>query len=220
MHVDIYSDPICPWCFIGKRRFARAVAARPAIRPLVRWRAYQLNPAMAEDGMTREAYLRMKFGNAANAQRLYRRIGQIGVTEGIAFRFDRIAITPNTLNAHRMVRFAARATPAGGADAMIAALFSAYFLDGRDIGDAGVLAALAGETGLDAKAARVYLAGDEDATAVREEDMQARRIGIEGVPCFIVNGRYALSGAQEPEAFFALFDMAQQEDREALVRGE
>ena len=116
-----------------------------------------------------------------------------------------------------MIRLAARTGDAAIADAMVDALFQAYFIEGRDIGDPGVLATLAADTGLDPDAARALLAGEEDIAELRAEDMQARVTGIEGVPCFIVNGRYALSGAQEPEAFFALFDMAQQEDRETAT---
>jgi predicted DsbA family dithiol-disulfide isomerase len=217
VQIDIYSDPVCPWCFIGKRRFERALAARPAVQPIVHWRAFQLNPAMPDEGMERETYLTTKFGNPENAQRLYGHIGQVGATEGIDFRFDRIDTTPNTINAHRMIRFAARTGDATAVNALVEALFRAYFLEGRDIGDTDVLAALGAEAGLDADAARACLAGGTDIAEVREEDMHARKMGIEGVPCFIVNGRYALSGAQEPEAFFALFDMAQQEARETAT---
>lgn len=220
MQIDIYSDPVCPWCFIGKRRFERALAARPAARPSVRWRAFQLNPAMPDDGTERQAYLMTKFGSPGNAQRLYGHIGQVGAAEGIEFRFDRIGVTPNTVDAHRMIRFAGREGPDGAVDAMVEAQFRAYFLEGRDIGDPDVLAVLAADAGLDAGAARAYLAGDADIAEVREEDMHARRAGIEGVPCFIVNTRYALSGAQEPEAFLALFDMALQENRETTATGE
>jgi predicted DsbA family dithiol-disulfide isomerase len=215
MKIDIFSDPVCPWCYIGKRRLARALESRPSYRPALRWRAYQLNPTMPEEGMERQLYLAMKFGSPEQARRIYDQISQVGTTEGIDFRFDRIAVTPNTIDAHRMIRFADRIGRAMAVDAMVGALFRAYFLEGRDIGDPEVLATLAGETGLDPIAARAHLAGDADLAEVLEEDMHARRVGIEGVPCFIVNGRYALSGAQEPEAFFALFDMALQEDREA-----
>ena len=217
MQIDIYSDPVCPWCFIGKRRLERALTARPGFRPTLSWRVFQLNPTMPGEGMEREAYLAMKFGSPENAQRLYRNIGQVGAIEGIDFRFDRIRVTPNTVDAHRIIRLGGRTGAAAIVDATVDALFRAYFFERRDIGDTEVLATLAAEAGLDPDAARALLAGDEDIAELRAEDMQARRTGIEGVPCFIVNGRYALSGAQEPEAFFALFDMAQQEDRETAT---
>lgn len=204
MHIDIFSDPICPWCFIGKRRLQRALEARPGVRPTIRWRAFQLNPAMPAGGMERQAYLLAKFGSAAEAERLYGTIEQVGAAEGIEFRFDRIAVTPNTVDAHRLVRYADRHETG---DAVLDLLFRAYFAEGKDIGDRGVLADLAAESGLDGIAAAAYLASEADADAVRGEDMRARQLGIEGVPCFIVDRRYALSGAQEPEAFFSLFDM-------------
>jgi len=219
MNIDIYSDPICPWCFIGKRRLERALATRSGIQAKLRWRAYQLNPAMPEDGMERASYLTMKFGGPGQAERIYAQIAQVGAAEGIGFRFDRIAVTPNTVNAHRLLRFAAGEGGDSVVDAALEALFRAYFIEGRNIGDRQTLADLAKEAGLTREAAFAYLATDADLAAVREEDMQARRAGIEGVPCFVVNGRYALSGAQEPEAFYALFDMARQEDREAAETG-
>lgn len=204
MHIDIFLDPICPWCFIGKRRLWHALAARPALRPTIRWRAFQLNPRMPAGGTERRPYLTARFGSAAEAERIHETIGRIGAAEGIEFRFDRIAATPNTVDAHRLIRYAERL---GAGEPVIDALFRAYFSEGRDIGDRAVLADIAAESGLERKSAAVHLASQEDADAVRGEDMRARQLGIEGVPCFIVDRRYALSGAQEPEAFFSLFDM-------------
>jgi predicted DsbA family dithiol-disulfide isomerase len=214
MHIDIFSDPICPWCFIGKRRLRRALAARPGLRPTIRWRAFQLNPAMSADGMERQSYLAVKFGSAAEAQRLYATIGQVGAVEGIDFRFDRIRMTPNTVDAHRLVRYAEASELD---DAVSDALFRAYFLDGRDIGDRQELTDLAREVGLDSAAADAFLASGDGADAVRGEDMRARQLGIEGVPCFIVDRRYAISGAQEPEAFFSLFDMVSASETTSAV---
>jgi predicted DsbA family dithiol-disulfide isomerase len=214
VHIDIFSDPICPWCFIGKRRLQRALAARPGVRPTVRWRAFQLNPAMPPDGMERRSYLALKFGSATEAERLYATIGQVGAVEGIDFRFDLITVAPNTVNAHRLVRYA---EGHGRDGAVTDALFHAYFLDGRDIGDRRVLAALAAESGLDRAAAEAFLDGGDGADAVRGEDIRARQLGIEGVPCFIVDRRYAISGAQEPEAFFSLFDMVSASEASAVA---
>lgn len=205
MHIDIFSDPVCPWCFIGNRRLRRALDARPALRPTIRWRPFQLNPAMPRQGMDRQTYLASKFGGIAEAERLYANIGHVGLLEGIEFRFDRIAKTPNTVEAHRLIRYA---EASGLDDAMTEALFAAYFLNGRDIGDIAVLAEIAEEVGLEPGPAREFLRSGEGADAVRGEDMRARQLGIEGVPCFIVDKRFAISGAQEPEAFFSLFDLA------------
>lgn len=214
MQIDIFSDPICPWCYIGKRRLERALAARSDLKPEIRWRAFQLNPAMPADGLERQSYLSAKFGSAAEAQRLYGQISQVGMTEGINFRFSDIAVTPNTINAHRLIRHAARA---GRQDAVVENLFRGYFLEGRNIGDSGILVELAAESGLDPEQTRQYLDGADDAALVREEDMRGRQMGIEGVPYFIVNQGYALSGAHEPEAFYSLFDMVTEQSREAAA---
>lgn len=214
MQVDVFSDPVCPWCFIGKRRLERALAARPSIPATINWRAFQLNPAMPETGMDRDVYLTTKFGSATEAERLYRHIGQVGATEGIEFRFDAITNTPNTVDAHRLIRFAGLHDCQ---DAVAENLFGAYFLRGMDIGERSVLLEIGEDVGLDTNLIERYLSSAEDVEAVRNEDMHARQIGIEGVPCFIVNGRYALSGAQEPEAFFSLFDMVQEEARQAVL---
>jgi predicted DsbA family dithiol-disulfide isomerase len=214
MQIDVFSDPICPWCFIGKRRLERALAARPSIPSTINWRAFQLNPAMPAAGMDRSAYLTTKFGSATEADRLYRHIGQVGALEGLEFCFDVITVTPNTIDAHRLIRFAGLHECQ---NAVAENLFSAYFLRGLDIGDRSILLEIGEDVGLDTNLIDRYLSSTEDVEAVRNEDMHARQIGIEGVPCFIVNGRYALSGAQEPEAFFSLFDMVQEEARQATL---
>ena len=214
MQIDVFSDPICPWCFIGKRRLERALAARPSIPSTINWRAFQLNPAMPAAGMDRGAYLTTKFGSATEADRLYRHIGQVGALEGIEFRFDAITVTPSTIDAHRLIRFAGLHDYQ---DTVTENLFSAYFLRGLDIGDRSTLLEIGEDVGLETDLIDRYLSSTEDIEAVRNEDMHARQIGIEGVPCFIVNGRYALSGAQEPEAFFSLFDMVQEEARQAAL---
>jgi predicted DsbA family dithiol-disulfide isomerase len=204
MRIDIFSDVICPWCFIGKRRLEKALALRPMPEVRVHWRAFQLNPGMPKEGMERGAYLAAKFGGPEAAQRIYDTVGAAGRRTGVDFAFERIRRTPNTVAAHRLIRFADRF---GKQDAVVEALFRAYFQDGRLVGDKDVLAEIAAETGLAPDAARDYLAGDEDAEEVLAEDMYARQLGIGGVPCFIVEGRYALSGAQEPEAFLPVFDL-------------
>ncbi len=214
MRIDVFSDPICPWCFIGKRRLERALAARPAIPATIQWRAFQLNPAMSDAGMDRGVYLTTKFGSATEAERLYRHIRQVGALEGLELRFDAITVTPNTIEAHRLIRFAGRYDCQG---VVAEGLFSAYFLRGLNIGERSTLVEIGEDAGLDADLTERYLSSTEDVDAVRKEDVHARQIGIEGVPCFIVNGRYALSGAQEPEAFFSLFDMVQEEARQAVL---
>jgi predicted DsbA family dithiol-disulfide isomerase len=205
MHIDIFSDPICPWCFIGKRRLERALAARPALRPTIRWRPFQLNPAMPPEGMARRTYLATKFGSLAEAERLYANIGHVGLLEEIGFHFDDIERTPNTVDAHRLIRYA----EAFERDAaLVEAIFVAYFVEGQDVGDAATLARIAGGVGLEHGPVLAFLMSGDSADAVRGEDMRARQLGIEGVPSFIVDKRFAISGAQEPEAFYSLFDLA------------
>jgi predicted DsbA family dithiol-disulfide isomerase len=210
MRLDIYSDTICPWCFIGKRRLERALAERPQPGLSIHWRAFQLNPGMPPEGMDRRYYLEAKFGGVERAGRIYDMVRAAGASEGIDFAFDRIARTPSTLNSHRLIRYAAER---GRQDQLLEAVFCSYFLGGRDIGSDDVLVEIAAEAGMDCDAARRYLDSDADVETVLSEDRIARRLGITGVPCFVFNGRFALSGAQEPEALFQLFDLAREDDR-------
>jgi predicted DsbA family dithiol-disulfide isomerase len=212
MRLDIYSDTICPWCFVGKRRLERALAARPQPGLQVRWRAFQLNPGMAADGMDRRTYLDLKFGGSERADRIYEAVRQAGRGEGIAFAFDRIKRTPNTLASHRLLRLASGSRQS----ALAEALFTAYFLRGADLGDKRILADIAVGVGLGRSEVEAFLDSRAETDTVLAEDAQARRQGINGVPCFVFNGRFALSGAQEPEALFQLFDLAREEDRALL----
>lgn len=211
MHLDIFSDTICPWCFVGKRRLARALGARPQPKMAVRWRAFQLNPGMPAEGMVRERYIDAKFGSAERAKRIYEAVSAVGASEGIEFNFEAIRRTPNTLLSHRLMRKAGRD---GLQDSLLDAMFQAYFIDGRDIGNSNVLIEIGESVGLSGVAD--HLAGSEDSEEVRAEDSLARRQGINGVPCFIFNYRFLLSGAQEPESFFQLFDLAREEEAGAL----
>lgn len=213
MELDIFSDVICPWCFIGKRRLEAAFAERPQAGLVVRWRAFQLNPDMPTEGMERQNYLERKFGGTANAQRIYNQIGTVGAQVGIDFAFDKIKRTPNTIDAHRLIRLAARLDRE---DAVVERLFKAYFLEGGDIGDSGLLAELAAEAGIDAQEAARFLTSDEDRSAVESEDLSGRQAGITGVPTFIVNRRHAVPGAQPPEVLHKLFDLG----REGLQAAE
>jgi predicted DsbA family dithiol-disulfide isomerase len=207
--VDIVSDAICPWCFIGKRRFEQALAqASQDVEVLIAWRPYQLNPEMPAEGMDRKAYLATKFGGDARADEIYQRVRDAGASAGIDFNFAGMQRTPNTINAHRVIGLAGRA---GKQDAVVEALFRAYFLDGRDIGDTDVLAAVAASAGFEEKVVRDYLAGRDDVERVGSEDAMARKMGIQGVPCFIFNRKYAISGAQEPAVFLEALDLVKRE---------
>ena len=212
MEIDIYFDPICPWCFIGKRRLERALAQRPEQNPTVRWRTFQLNPEMPQEGMERSHYLTMKFGGEKRARYLYENIRKVGTSVGIKFDFDKISRTPNTIQAHRLIRYA-NGMPQ--CDAIIERLFVRYFAEGRPIDNTDALIQIAVEAGLNENDATTYLLGAENLIEVRQEDSAARRLGIQGVPCFIINNQFSLSGAQDPEAFFPIFEIASQEVSEA-----
>lgn len=207
MIIDIFSDVVCPWCFIGKRRLERALSERPDLDVEVTWRAFQLNPEMPPEGMDRSRYLVAKFGSGERAKRIYDEITTAGAGEGIDFGFDRIASTPNTVNAHRLIRLAGEK---GCQEQVVELLFHRYFEEGVDIGDDGHLTAVATEAGLDRAAVRAYLASDSGLGAVRIEELEARRLGITGVPCFIIDNRYAISGAQASEVFLRVFETARQ----------
>jgi predicted DsbA family dithiol-disulfide isomerase len=168
-----------------------------------------LNPDMPADGMDRDSYMEAKFGGPARSRRVYDAVRAAGAAEGIAFAFERVKRTPSTLDSHRLLRFARGQDKE---DAVLEALFRAYFLEGRNIGAGDVLEDIAERAGLDRAAARDFLAGDSGVEAILAEDALARRQGVNGVPCFIFNGRYALSGAQEPEALVQLFDLGREDD--------
>ena len=205
VQIDIYSATVCPWCFIGKRRLERALAARDDIDVTIRWHAFQLNPDMPPAGMERERYLASKFGGPERAASVYATIARAGHAERIPFDFEAIPRMPNTIQSHRLVLYADRF---GMQDAVVETRFKAFFFDGEDIGDDVTLLRIGSRVGLERDATAAFLAGEEERDTVVAEDLRARRMGINAVPFFVVNGDYAISGAQEPEAFFPLFDLA------------
>lgn len=208
MLIETFADLICPWCYIGKRRLDRALADRPGLRADVRWQPFQLNPDMPAGGMDRAAYLAAKFGGAERARHVYRMIEETADRDGLPLALDRIRRTPNSLDAHRLVRIAGRR---GLGSAMADALFAAYFCEGLDIGDQDTLAATAVPLGFDFHEMKRLLAGDAEVAAVQAADGLARQMGLQAVPCYIFNRRYALSGAQEPASFLPLLDLGAEE---------
>ena len=204
IRIDVFSDTICPWCWIGKRRLEKTLAARPDLSAEVVWHAFQLNPEMPEDGMDRREYLETKFGGAERARDIYQRIRDEGAKEALPFDFEAIPRTPNTLDSHRLVRWSASRDP--GQDAMVEALFRAYFTAGKDIGDRDTLVAVAAGAGFDHAAALAFLESDAEREAVAAEDHRARLAGLSGVPCFIVDGKVAIPGAVEPDTFLEILD--------------
>jgi len=201
--VDVTSDVICPWCFIGKRRLERAVrdlGSRHVVR--VRWHPFQLNPTMPAEGMDRREYRTAKFGSWERSQALDAQVAAASEAEGIGFDFVRIARTPNTLDAHRLIALAGEQ---GVQDVVVEALFSGYFTEGRDLSDRETLLGLAAHAGLDRRSAESLLGGDWGLESLRHAEMQALRIGVQGVPFFVINGELVISGAQQPQAFLDAF---------------
>lgn len=208
MQIDIISDTVCPWCYIGKRRLERALAMRPDLPVDIGWRPYQLNPDMPEGGMDRRDYLAAKFGGTARAKDIYRNLVETGLQEGLAFDFDRIPKAPNTLASHRLIRWAGAA---GVQNKVVETIFRRYFVEGADIGDVEVLIGIAEEAGMDSRLVRLYYQNGTDIQLVREEERLGRELGIQGVPFFIIDHKYAVSGAQDPSVFLQVFDLAARE---------
>ncbi len=199
--IDIYSDVVCPWCFLGKRRLEAALRARPDIPVALRWRPFELNPDMAEGGADRREYLARKFADAAGLAQAHRRLVELGRAAGIEYRFEAIARMPNTRAAHGLVALAGDRE-----GAVVEGLFRAYFENARDVGDLDVLAAVAAEAGLDAAEMRARLAAGEGRAAIVAQELEAARLGITAVPLFLFAGRWAVSGAQEPATLAAALD--------------
>jgi predicted DsbA family dithiol-disulfide isomerase len=211
LSIDIVSDVVCPWCYIGKRRLEAALAQRAsddAQRVQVRWLAFQLNPDIPAGGVDRRSYLEQKFGGPERAKQIYARIKAAGDEVGISFDFERIVRQPNTIDAHRLAAWA-QDLDLSAADALIERLFRAYFVDGIDIGDIEALAGLAGDAGFDGAAARAWLASDAGRTAIEAEERRARALGVTGVPFFVINQRLAVSGAQPPEVLLEAIEQAE-----------
>ncbi|WP_366937223.1 DsbA family oxidoreductase [Elioraea sp.] len=202
--VDVVFDLVCPWCWIGVRRLTRTVARRPDLSVEITYRPFLLNPDMPARGMARAEYLQRKFGGEERARRLHAAIAEVGRSEGIGFRFDRIGRTPSTIEAHRLVRLAGGE---GRAAPLVDALFAAHFCEGRDIGDRGTLAAIWAETGLAGEPATHGPVGF-GTDAVHADNLRAHRLGINGVPCFVFGERHAIAGAQEPEVLERMLDIA------------
>jgi predicted DsbA family dithiol-disulfide isomerase len=194
--VDVVSDVVCPWCYLGKHRLEKAVAEVPEIDVAIRWRPFQLDPSVPPEGMDRKDYIARKFGSASALDDGHKRLTEYGHEVGIDYHFDDITRSANTIDAHRLVRWA---STAGKETEMVERLFRAYFSEGRDIGDHKVLAEIAGEIGLDAASIAARLATDEDRDGVLTEIQEAYQIGVTGVPCFILDRRYGVMGAQSVE---------------------
>jgi predicted DsbA family dithiol-disulfide isomerase len=195
--LDVVSDVICPWCFVGKRRLEKAIRLLgDSVDVKLTWRPFQLNPWMPKAGIERQEYRRAKFGSIERSQQLDARLTAVGTGEGIEFHLDRLTRTPNTLDAHRVIWLAQQH---GLQDAVVEALFRAYFLNGVDIGHQKNLLVVAASAGLDRTLTEKLLSADSGAQEVVTEEARFKELGIEGVPSFVVHGTVLFSGAAEPQ---------------------
>jgi predicted DsbA family dithiol-disulfide isomerase len=196
VRIDVVSDVVCPWCFIGKRRLEKALALKPDIPVEIHWRPYFLNDWIPREGISREQYLTTKFGSPERYKGIAQRVAAAAQAEGLVYDMDKISRQPNTTDAHRLIHWADQI---GKAAAMKQRLMDLYFTEGADLTNRDVLVRAAVEVGLNADAVRQGLAGDKDAAEVKREAQTAKDAGIEGVPCFILGGVLAASGAQAPD---------------------
>lgn len=210
LNIDIVSDVVCPWCYIGKRHVEQAIVQwqekHPDAPVNVRWHPFQLNPDLPLEGTDRKGYLEAKFGGPERAKEIYARVAAAGRNAGLDLNFDGIKRQPNTLAAHALIAYAQTANGGAHADAVAERLFKAYFVDGEFIGDPDVLVAIATECGLDADATRAVLSERATLDQIAALDVNVRQQGVSGVPYFIFNGKVALSGAQPPDMLLAAME--------------
>ncbi len=204
--IDIYSDVVCPWCYLGKRRLEAALRERPEIAVAVQWRPFELNPDMPPAGAERGEYLRQKFGDPARLQQAHQRLAELGRAVGINYRFEAIRRIPNTRAAHALVALSGERQ-----DAVVEGLFRGYFEEARDVGDVVVLAEIGAAAGIDADELATSLVSRTAMEAIAAQERQATQLGIRGVPFFVIAGRWAVSGAQEVGTLVAALDQVSAE---------
>lgn len=196
--LDIFSDPVCPWCFLGKANLERALEAHPDHPFEIEWHPFQLNPDMVPEGVDKQQYLTARFGGGDKLKAIHQRFRDIAAEAGVTMDPDTPQKIPNTLNAHRLIHWAGlegRQTP------MVSALFRAYWVEGRDIGDLEVLADVAGEAGMDRAVVARLLASDADMDLIQAREAHARERGVNAVPTFLIANQYVVSGAQPPKVW-------------------
>ena len=204
LNVDVVSDVVCPWCYVGMKRLDKAIGAVPEIEVEVRWRPYQLDPTIPPEGKDRRQYMIDKFGSEERIAEIHKRLEAIGKEEGIDFAFDAIKVAPNTLDAHRVIRWSASAGSSVHND-LVRRLFSLNFEHGQNIGDPQVLIDAARDAGMEDALTMTLLPTDADRSEVQTEIATASRMGISGVPCFLLEGKYAVMGAQDAETLADAF---------------
>ena len=203
--IEVVYDFVCPWCYLGVKRLSLLLARRRDLSVEMVWRPFLLNPDMPRSGMSRSDYMIRKFGAEERGRRLYHSITELGAAEGIEFNFPAIRRTPSSVDAHRLIRYA---QAFGAADILVDEIFRAHFVEGLDIGAPATLARLAAAQGVDSRATTLFLASNEGTEFVHAENLHAHRLGINGVPCFLIDGEHAIAGAQEVEVLERLIDLA------------
>jgi predicted DsbA family dithiol-disulfide isomerase len=212
MQIEIFSDVVCPWCFIGKRRLDAVLAGPDGVGVDVTWRPYQLYPQIPESGVARSAFMQARFGDAADARDIYQRVVSEAQTEGLDLDFDRIQVAPNTFKAHRLLSWAEFS---GHQHELAEVLFRCYFQEGLDVGDPAVLAQAAERAGLDGEAAAAMLDGKDETDKVTSELSLAQAAGVTGVPFFVLAGRFAIPGAQPRDVMAQFISRARDKLAEA-----
>ncbi|MGB8817133.1 MAG: DsbA family oxidoreductase [Rhizobiaceae bacterium] len=212
--IDIVSDVVCPWCLLGKARLEEALKSLPEVNAEIHWRPYQLDPSIPRGGVDRKTYMENKFGPGPQLGEAHGRLESMGKEVGVNYKFDAIKVSPNTMDAHRLIRWAAQAGP-GIQDKIVDRLFRLYFEEGQDIGDHQVLIKAAGDCGMDPAIVTSLLPTDAEEAGVIGEIATSKQIGIQGVPCFIFNQKYAVSGAQTPNILIEALNQAMQEGAKA-----
>ena len=214
MKIDVISDTVCPWCYIGKRRLERALSLRPQLSFDVRWRPFQLDPTTPPEGVDRKSYIERKFGSSEKIKPIHTALLKAGEDEGIPFAFEKITRTPNTINSHRLIRWS---HSMGVQDAVVELLFRRYFIDGADIGQVSTLIQIGADAGMDAELVEELMNSDADRENVEREDSLARKIGIEGVPTYLIGGKSLVSGAQDAEMLVRVIDRVAAETEESVA---
>jgi predicted DsbA family dithiol-disulfide isomerase len=217
LSIDVVSDVVCPWCFIGKRRLEKAIAMKPDIAVAVRWHPFFLNPWIPREGVDRKTYLETKFGSADRYDAIAQRVAAAAAAEGLTYAVGKISRQPNTLDCHRLILWA---QTMGDPSAMKQRLMDLYFTEGADLTDSATLVRAARECSLDGERIRKLLDSDADVDAVERQAQSAKEAGIEGVPCFIFGGALAVSGAQAPEHLAGAIERAAAQQQHAGVTAE
>lgn len=204
--IDVISDVMCPWCYIGKKRLEKAIKSVPDIQVDVRWHPYQLDPTLPPEGKDRATYLNEKFGGAERAEAAYERVRQAGREEGIPFAFEKIEVSPNTLDAHRLILWS-RSDDLQ--DDVVERLFRAYFIEGRNLAKSETLVQISAEAGMQSDLVEQLFETDSDLAKLKRQIDQASEMGVTGVPFFIIDGRFALAGAEDPATIAAALQHAE-----------